>query len=177
LDLDDWGSPTPEREGVVSADAFPAAGVNALASISSRAAARIIDTIVVLVPTSVVVLIVALATVGVDADAMQDSDGVVAWTTGTTFVLQFLYETVAITLWGQTLGKLVLGVRVARLANGRCPLWWESGIRVALPSLVWAIPHPVAQLAALGLYLVAMFDPLRRTVPDRAAGTVVVRAR
>src|SRR5690606_31735966 len=100
-----------------------------------------------------------------------------AWVTGTVFVVQFVYETVCVTLWGQTLGKLVCGVRVARLVNGRCPLWWEAGLRVALPGVVGAIPHPAALAASIAIYAVAVVDPLRRTLADRAAGTVVVRAR
>ena len=68
-------------------------------------------------------------------------------------------------------------MRVVRLVNGRCPLWWEAAIRIALPGAVAVIPDPLAKAVALALYGVAVADPMRRNVPDRAAGTVVVRSR
>jgi uncharacterized RDD family membrane protein YckC len=61
--------------------------------------------------------------------------------------------------------------------NGRCPLWWESALRIGLPAVVAAVPLPLALAVAVGLFTTAGFDPMRRNITDRAAGTVVVRAR
>jgi len=179
-DIDEWHPPSEARmpDGP---DSFPASGTNSLASIGSRWLARLIDLLVVGVPyvavASVVVLIATSGdSAGDDATAAADPRAqVLFW--GPPLALAVLYETICVTLWGQTLGKLALGVRVARVANGRCPLWWESAIRIALPSVVAVVPHPLAKVVSIVLYAVAMFDPLRRSIPDRAAGTVVVRAR
>lgn len=178
MEIDEWHPPSTARmpDGP---DAFPATGVNSLAPLGSRAVARLIDSTLVSVPAFAAFAVATIATVGLEGDpeAMANDTGLTLWLTGTWFVVSVLYETVSVALWGQTLGKLALGVRVARQANGRCPLWWEAGIRIALPALVFAVPHPAAAVAVMVLYAVAVFDPMRRGVPDRAAGTVVVRSR
>ena len=176
VEIDEWHPPT-QAQHPDGPEAFPAAGVNSLAALWTRAVARSIDTIVVLVPAMVVFMVVAVVTGRTDSDDAADSTLLQAWVTGAIFVVSFLYETISVTLWGQTLGKLLCGIRVARLVNGRCPLWWEAGVRVALPGVVAAVPHPAALAASVAIYVVAIFDPIRRTLADRAAGTVVVRAR
>ena len=178
MDTEEWHPPT-EAAMPVGPQSFPDAGVNSLAPIGLRAAARALDWVVVSVPAMAVFTVAALATVGLEGDAEEMAGDLTLylWFTASFFLFSFLYETVAVALWGQTLGKLVLGLRVARQANGRCPLWWEAGIRVALPGVISAVPHPAAVAAAIVLYGMASFDPMRRSVPDRAAGTVVVRSR
>jgi uncharacterized RDD family membrane protein YckC len=176
VEIDEWHPPT-QAQHPDGPDAFPAAGVNSLAAIWTRAVARSIDTAVVMIPALLVFMVVAVVTGRTGSDDAAESTMLQAWVTGSVFVVSFLYETIGVTLWGQTLGKLICGIRVARLVNGRCPLWWEAGLRVALPGVVSAIPHPAALAASVAIYAVAVFDPIRRTLADRAAGTVVVRAR
>ncbi|HYI61183.1 MAG TPA: RDD family protein [Acidimicrobiales bacterium] len=159
---------------------FPAAGANSLATISRRWLARGVDAVLIGVPvllaTSVVLVLQAAGDPSAEpADAAGPTAQAVTW--GALVAVAVLYETVTVTLWGQTLGKLLLGIRVARQVNGRCPLWWEAAVRIALPGVVATVPHPLAKAAAMALYAAAMFDPLRRGVADRAAGTVVVRTR
>ncbi len=159
---------------------FPATGVNALATIMRRWLARAVDAVIVGVPvllvTSVVLVVRAAGEPGADtADAASGTAQAATW--AALVLMAVVYETVTITFWGQTIGKFLLGIRVARQVNGRCPLWWEAALRIAVPGVVATIPHPLAKVVAMGLYMTAMFDPLRRGVPDRAAGTVVVRSR
>lgn len=160
-------------------DSFPARGVNSLASFGQRTLARVIDLVVIGIPVTIGYTIAAVIASGgsPDPEATLASPQASAWTWGAAIALAMVYETVCVTLWGQTLGKLVVGLRVVRLVNGRCPLWWEAALRIALPGAVAVIPNPLARAAALTLYVVAVADPLRRNIPDRAAGTVVVRAR
>lgn len=173
--------PTPAAERYPRTPrAFPATGVNSLATVPRRWLARVVDAVLVglpvLVVSSVVLVVQAAGDPSSDpAEAVGPTAQAVTWAAAVAVAV--LYETVAITLWGQTLGKLLLGVRVARQVNGRCPLWWEAALRIALPGVVATVPHPLAKMAAMALYVAAMFDPLRRGVPDRAAGTVVVRSR
>ncbi len=159
-------------------DSFPARGVNSLATVGQRGLARLLDVAVLGVPY----LFVAFSILLITTDAASDPEAPLspqtsAWLWGGGIALAIVYETICVTFWGRTLGKLVLGVRVVRLVNGRCPLWWEAAIRIALPGAVAVIPSPLAKAAALTLFVVAGFDPLRRNVCDRAAGTVVVRSR
>jgi uncharacterized RDD family membrane protein YckC len=176
MEIDEWHPPT-QAHHPDGPEAFPARGVNSLATLWTRAVARSFDAVLVLLPALVVFSIVALATGTTGPQEAEDSSLLAASFTGSIFVVSFLYETISIYLWGQTAGKALCGIRVARLVNGRCPLWWEAGLRVALPGVVAAVPHPAALAAAAAIYLVAIFDPMRRTLADRAAGTVVVRAR
>ncbi|HXH55920.1 RDD family protein [Iamia sp.] len=178
VERDEWHPPT-QATMPDGPESFPDTGVNSLASIGARWLARFIDTMVLGVPFTIGLTIVAVIVAGgaPDPETTMTSDSAMAWTWGAAIGLALAYETLTVFLWGQTLGKLVLGVRVVRLANGRCPLWWEAALRVTLPGAVAVIPHPLAKAAAIGLFGVAIFDPMRRSVSDRAAGTVVVRAR
>jgi uncharacterized RDD family membrane protein YckC len=178
IDVEEWHPPDAQKMPV-GPQSFPRTGVNSLASLEGRAAARLLDAMLLGIPYFVVVGVVAMVVAGPEPDPEP-----VVWT-GRLWITVFgplvgifiVYETIAVTRWGQTLGKLALGLRVARQANGRCPLWWEAALRVGIVGLLIVIPHPLALVAASGLYMVAGFDPMRRGVPDRVAGTVVVRSR
>ncbi len=160
-------------------DSFPASGVNSLATIGSRSLARLIDLVILGIPVTIGYTIAAVVASGgsPDPDTTLASDSASAWVWGSAIALACVYETLCVTLWGQTPGKLVVGLRVVRLVNGRCPLWWEAAIRIGLPGAVAVVPFPLAKAVAVALYVVAVADPMRRNVPDRAAGTVVVRSR
>jgi uncharacterized RDD family membrane protein YckC len=160
-------------------DAFPRTGVNSLASYESRAFARLLDASLLGIPYFFVVLVIAAVSTDTTAQTEPVEWTGPLWLTvfGPLIALFVVYETVCVTLWGQTLGKLALGVRVARQVNGRCPLWWQSFLRVGIVGVVLLIPFVPVLFVASGLYMAAGFDPLHRNVPDRAAGTVVVRTR
>lgn len=180
MQTEEWHPPVaePYPSGPAS---FPATGVNSLATITSRWVARVIDSVLISVPVGLATTVVVVAQAGGDPTAETASaEGTttaqaVMW--GVIVVLAVAYETVTVARWGQTLGKAVMGIRVARQVNGRCPVWWEAALRIGLPGAVAVIPHPLARAAAMAMFVVAMFDPLRRGLPDRAAGTVVVRSR
>lgn len=178
VEIDEWHPPSGASQPT-GPQSFPRTGINSLAPLGARALARTLDALVLGLPY----LMVAAAVVVVAglAEPTPEQVGNTARTyvilMAPAVVLAVVYETICITLWGQTLGKLVVGIRVARQANGRCPLWWEAALRIAVPGVVVVIPHGLASIVAVSLFSVAAFDGLRRNVPDRAAGTVVVRAR
>lgn len=182
MDIDEWHPPS-DSPMPVGPQSFPRSGVNSLASLGGRGVARIIDTLLVGVPFAIVAWVVYALVSGSDGAAANEDQG--AWLDVRSHVAIFgpaavtltLYETVMVALWGQTVGKMVMGIRVARQANGRCPLWWEAGLRIGLVGVVIVIPHELALFAAMILFTTAGFDPMRRNLTDRAAGTVVVRAR
>lgn len=179
VEIDEWHPPS-DNPMPVGPQSFPRTGVNSLASLGARGVARTLDALVLGIPYSVVAGLVLLAVNGTDpgaAESMEQTAQAYVALVVPLLVLAVVYETVAITLWGQTLGKLVVGIRVARQVNGRCPLWWESALRIGLPAVVAAVPLPLALAVAIGLFTTAGFDPMRRNITDRAAGTVVVRSR
>jgi uncharacterized RDD family membrane protein YckC len=180
VEIEEWHPPS-ETPMPVGPESFPRTGVNSLATLGSRGLARALDALIVGLPYSLVVGIVLLIANGgesMTADSMEGSTAQAQVALiGPLLAIVVLYETVTVALWGQTLGKLALGIRVARQVNGRCPLWWEAGVRIGLPAVVALIPVPFALAVAMGLFTTAGFDPMRRNLTDRAAGTVVVRAR
>src|SRR5437660_1363572 len=99
------------------------------------------------------------------------------------FVFLALYEVVPTALWGRTPGKAIVGTRVVRIGDGQPawperygqpPGWKRAVLRWVLPALAFQI-HLVGWVIAILLRAVLVLDPLRRGVPDRLAGTIVVR--
>lgn len=133
--------------------------------VGRRAVAKIIDGILI----AVVIGIVG----GVLGGAMMSSgDPTAAMGTLTTVqsilgILAFLYFVVMEALTGQTIGKMVMGVRVVR-ADGTPISWKEALIRNIL-----------IIIDGLFVYLVgAIFiwtSPLKQRLGDKLASTVVVR--
>jgi uncharacterized RDD family membrane protein YckC len=86
-----------------------------------------------------------------------------------------LYEVVPTALWGRTPGKAIVGTKVVRIGDDRPPGWKRAVLRWVLPALAFQI-HVVGWVVAILLRAVLVLDPLRRGVPDRLAGTIVVRS-
>ena len=85
-------------------------------------------------------------------------------------VLVSLVYTVPLTATrGQTVGKMALRIRVAALPDGGSPGLGRAFVR-------WLVPVAMNIIPGLGLlsYVPILFDPLRQSLGDRAASTVVV---
>ena len=151
-------------------DQFPTEGPNSLASIGQRALGRAIDFVVLLIPFFLIVL------PNVDTSGSDPTVDVSSGTRLLLLVAPLVYETVLIAWRGQTVGKIVAGTRVARLADGGTPIPTQAGMRAVVPVGATLIPF-VGGILSLAVYLVAIVHPLRQGWHDRAAGTVVVRTR
>jgi uncharacterized RDD family membrane protein YckC len=170
--------PFSERDHIEAAEvpqepgSFPEAGPNSLASIGQRAVGRLIDSFVLLVPA----LLLTLPFAEVKGGRLA---GIPVWMGFlTALVIPVAYETVLISWRGQTIGKVTMGIRVARLTDGERPTAYQAGIRVALPVALALLPLGIlAAMLSLVVYLMAFSHPLRQGLHDRAAGTVVVRTR
>jgi uncharacterized RDD family membrane protein YckC len=86
----------------------------------------------------------------------------------------FVYETLMIVLTGRTVGKIALGTRVVRLVDGGRPGWSEAAMRALVPLSLGAIPR-IGVFLGVFVYSLAMWNPLRQGLHDKAAGTLVVR--
>ncbi len=139
-----------------------------LAPISRRVAGLIIDQLIVAFP----VAIVALA-LGYTPTNTITSRSLLFFNIALTAVL-FVYQTLMIGRLGRTVGKIALGTRVVRLTDGRRPDWSQSAMRSLVPLALEAIPR-IGVFLWLMVYSVAMWNPLRQGLHDRAAGTLVVR--
>ena len=84
----------------------------------------------------------------------------------------FLYELPLTAVRGQTVGKMLTDVRVARVEDEGNPGWGRSCVRWAvlyIPLLV-----PLGPLLTVLVAVSPIFDPRRRGWHDKIAGTIVV---
>ena len=163
---------------------FPPNGPNALASFSSRGWARMIDALVTDIPVLIGQGLLAAPTLTEDLQPTAATEELTRtltpWLVAGWAVLAALYETIAIAWRGQTLGKWLLGIRVARYTDGKKPAWAQSVLRCLLPVAGGALTFTFAGIPALGAFAIfasAYINPLRRGWHDDAGGTIVVRTR
>lgn len=84
-------------------------------------------------------------------------------------VIEVGYYWVPTALWGQTLGKRLLGIKVVD-AEGEPPGWGQAAMRELVGKFLSGL--------SLGLgFLVALFHPKRRALHDLVGGTWVVAVR
>lgn len=149
------------------------AGSDALASIAQRALAQVIDSLLVLAPVIVVVLVF-----DIDPLAGQDggeSGGLLA-VTALWLAIGIVYETVAIAVFARTVGKRVLGLKVVRSEDGGRVGWTYASVRALVPAAAGLVPY-IGLGLQVAVYLRAAFHPLRQGWHDAATGTLVVLTR
>ena len=135
-----------------------------IASSAARLGARVLDWVVV------AVFGLFIAVVGVST----------AWVGGPELLLLLplvgsLYEVPLIAVRGQTLGKMVLKVKVVRLDNGLVPGWRKSIGRTIIPMAAALIPL-AGWIGALLVYGSLLWNDRRQGWHDRAAKTLVIQA-
>lgn len=91
------------------------------------------------------------------------------------YALLAAYEIPSTALAGRTLGKLAFGLRVVRFEGGGPPGWRASVLRFLTPVLAGLVPFVGIVLSPV-LQLWFLWDPLRRNIPDKVAGTIVLHA-
>lgn len=141
-----------------------------LASPWVRLGARLIDFLLGIL----VVALLAFALGGGDAlDPSADtSDNL-----GSSFlglIVWGVYEVSLTALYGRTLGKMALGIKVITTGGQDPPGWQPSAIRWALPAIAGLIPI-IGFLFMLLAYLWIVWDRERQGLHDKAANTYVVR--
>ena len=151
----------------VAQTAVPAGLV--LAPIIRRIGGFALDQMIVALPVGVVVV-----ASGFKPSDTVTSQSLVAFNIAVTAVA-LVYQTVMIALLGRTVGKLALGTRVVRAADGARPGWTEAVMRSLLPLALGAIPS-VGLFLVVVVYSLALWTPLRQGLHDKAAGTLVVRS-
>ncbi|RAY15337.1 RDD family protein [Actinomadura craniellae] len=175
-----------------------------LAPLLRRAGARAMDTILVAVFGFALVLPIAFGAMGLDAPGSKTSTegGVWNWPIIITLfivlsVLPFIYEAVQLAMWGQTLGKRVLHLRVVQVNPPGDPLpqvqaVWRAGVNnvgyqigffffLVVTVFVWDYAAYGILLVSVGMvmaYVWAVWDrPLNQAMHDRFARTVVIDDR
>ena len=151
-----------------------------LAGLGSRLGARILDAILAAVGMGILFLIglggLVLSALSGDEAAVILAFIAVVFGLALLFLLvTLLYEVTMIALSGQTVGKMLTGVRVLRADDGGIPGWGKSIGRwlvLTLPSQVPAIGWIITLL----VYLSPTWDDRRQGWHDKAVATVVVKA-
>jgi uncharacterized RDD family membrane protein YckC len=90
-------------------------------------------------------------------------------------VISGVYYVVFTALRGQTLGKIVMKMRVVDWDRGRIPSWMQSFIRWGAVAAVGAIP--VLGVLIFVMYGWLLFDKRRQGLHDKAARTLVLDLR
>lgn len=153
-----------------------------LASIGSRAAARVLDSLLLGVVGSLTFWL-AIYVSEPESSTYFDSLGWALSLAGA------VYE-IVLTKWrGQTLGKMAMRIRVVRSDRSSLPGWWSSTVRFGVPTIVtWIVGFAITPLGpetsafvgfliAPAVYLTAVLDRDRKGIHDKAAGTMVIADR
>jgi len=149
-----------------------------------RAAARIIDFILVSFPFTLIVSALGVETITKGPDK-GDLTGPL-WSLLLFPIGFMIYETVLLSLFGQTIGKWLCQVKAVRYSDGHLAFMQESAIRAIVPGifLLVASAGPMLGISALGylqlvpviIYLSSLADPIYRGPHDKAANTIVLSA-
>jgi uncharacterized RDD family membrane protein YckC len=164
-------SDTTQTRPPPRAQDFPASGPNSLASLWQRLGGWLLDVLVTIVPATLVVLPF------VDFDAFRDTGELPTYATAIPLLVWLVYSVVLLAWQGRTLGCRVLGIRVARYADGAKPTFEQASLRCLLPASIAAIPIPIVNAGWIVVYMGALYNPLRRGFQDFAGGTIVIRTR
>ena len=158
---------------------IPGPGTRTLASVGQRALARILDAVIAGAAGGIIGAILGGL---IFAAAASGSETGSILTLGVSFVVILLiaiiglaYETLMLTFYGATLGKMVMKIKVVSVETGENPQLLNALLRFALPGVMGLIPI-VGGLAALACWLSPLFDSSGRQQGwhDKVAKTVVI---
>jgi uncharacterized RDD family membrane protein YckC len=135
------------------------------APLAARAAAVFLDSVITFFGLGFALSLVS----GDGSDSSDELFRVEGWAALAWLAGSWAYWIVSERVWGRTVGKRLLGIRVVGESGAR-PTWGQSLARNVL-RLVDGIPFVVPYL--LG-FVVAQADDDRRRIGDRVAGTRVV---
>ncbi len=142
---------------------------DALASVGKRALAQFLDGLVIGIP-----LLVLTAFMGYTLTDDSLSDSELTWLTVFWVSINLVYNIVAIAVYGCTLGKRIVGIKVVNRVDGGRVSWNYSAVRALIPTAVQLVPV-IGPGLSLVVYVRAVFHPLRQGLHDAAAGTIVVK--
>ncbi|HEX7096580.1 MAG TPA: RDD family protein [Acidimicrobiales bacterium] len=156
-----------------SRDVLPEIG-RPLAEPWQRIVARLIDSLIV---AMVAVVAVALLDPDLFGDTTNDLDEVNA-SLFTVTLLAVAWEVAWVALKGGTPGKLAMGIAVTTQRGELPPGWGPAFLRSVLDvfTLLGVLVYVIGLLEIASLVLL-FADERHRTIPDRIAGTYVVKTR
>ncbi|WP_344267579.1 RDD family protein [Actinomadura napierensis] len=148
--------------------ADPSAG---LASRWARLGAAVIDAIIIGVVTG----LISLPFINWDNVVNNNGsmyNGARVGTNAVSIVLSFLYFWLMTARWGQTLGKMLLKIRVVRQDDGLAVSTGQSAARAAFYNILGEICCLIWLIDVLWI----LWDPRKQALHDKVARTVVINA-
>ncbi|WP_424891697.1 RDD family protein [Streptomyces sp. XH2] len=149
--------------------ADPLAGMPPLANRFKRLVARIIDALLVSIPVTAVFKAAMW-----DWDPANWNDGRSTSLGIIIAVVYFVYEGLMLTKRGQTVGKMVMSIRVAMLENGAIPQGSPGWTRAAVYNLPQVVPCCGFLFWLVNVLWCTWDMPYHQCIHDKAAKTVVV---
>lgn len=149
-----------------------------------RIFARILDAIVLSILGGIIMMLGVLGAVGVNIEDNPGDKRINAAAAGIVaaiiifFAATFLYEVFCIALWGQTIGKRLMHIKIVKANDFSTPGWVPAIIRWLIPGAISIIPllGGLIVFAATLVSLAWLFsDPRFQTISDKAANTVAIR--
>lgn len=153
---------------------LPESGPGSLAPVWARAAARLIDMVIIFSAASVVLSFTGAVEV-VDDEVIITNE----WVPILVLALVWCFYEVGGTL-GQTrmVGKMLVGLRVRAVDADSAPSPGSVFMRWLLPAFLMVVPLFNLQFALVAtVYLSALLTPTQQGFHDRLAHTLVVRTR
>ncbi|TDW90647.1 MULTISPECIES: RDD family protein [Kribbella] len=176
----EYGQVAQAQSGLVQ---IPGLGTVKVATLGSRALARIIDSVILGIVVSILAtVIIGGASKGLSDASPEESGAALGGFFGALFTVWWLtglltigYELLMTAFKGQTVGKMIMGIKVVKSADGQLPGFGPAFMRWLLPIIGAAI----CGIGALLVYLSPLFDSSGRVQGwhDKAANTLVIGLR
>jgi uncharacterized RDD family membrane protein YckC len=171
----DYGQVAQAQSGLVQ---IPGLGTVKVATIGSRALARIIDSVILYAIVGILYFVLVGGTAAATDGSDSSGGSIIAASfafLGISVLITILYELVMIAIKGQTLGKMIMGIKVVRSSDGQVPGFGPAFMRWLLPM----IGSFLCYVGALLVYLSPLFDSSGRVQGwhDKAANTLVIGTR
>lgn len=177
------GGSMPTAPPVSAAEMSSATGTGgypgAIANPWPRLGARIIDSVLLMVPVMLLMNALGMDT-GFDVTFEEGPDGQVGdldfpvASFALLFAVAAVYEIAMVGRFGRTLGKMALGLSVTARADAGAPGYGVATLRYAA-TLLYAVP--LVGIVLVIVTIVRIFShPLRQTIHDNIASTVVAKS-
>ena len=175
------GLPYPPYPPTEKSD-LPAKGPGSPGVILPRVGARILDGLIVSIP------FLFLSQQYIETRGTGDNQEIIdnrpGWLLVLLVIVPMLYEFIFVTMWGQTLGKMALRLKIVRYQDGDRVQPYQAALRTIVPNapsiIALALPLGLGQvlgLVGILIYLSALIDPIYRGIHDKAAATIVLRTK
>ena len=173
------GLPYPPRPPV-QRDELPPSGPGSPGVILPRAGAWVIDQVITTAPFQII-----RASAYTETQGSKLIDHTPTWYILLVTIVPIVYTALMLAWRGQTVGGMLLKLKVVRYSDGGPIGMQQAWIRAVVPMiptlLAYAVPiqalGAVLVLCTYGIYLTAAIDPVYRGWNDKAAGSITLRTR